>query len=134
MEACIKRLPDNYTPEARQYLCESLAAANIKVSDGVWLAKQLEKFGAWPTHDEWITIGRVLAAGYSVKQIYKYLEARLKAGVPLRQAVAELPEAAEQGLKMLLKVRAEQDAREVAETPKSAFEAISEKLKSIFKR
>jgi len=134
MEACVKKLPDNYTSEAKQYLCESLAAANIKFSDGIWLVRQLEKLGVWPTHEEWLVIGRVLAAGYSAKQVYKYLEARVKAGVPLKQAVGELPEAAEQGLKMLLKARAEEDAREVAETPKSVFESVAERLKSLFKR
>jgi len=134
MEACVKRLPDNYTFEAKQYLCESLAAANIKLSDGIWLAKQLEKLGVWLTHDDWIIVGRVLAAGYSAKQVYKYLEARIKAGVPPREVIKELPEAAEQGLKMLLKARAEEEVREIAETPKSTFEGLAEKLRSLFRR
>jgi len=134
MEACVKRLPGNYTPEAKQYLCESLAAANIKLSDGIWLARQLEKLSVWPTHDEWIVIGRVLAAGYSARQVYRYLEVRIKSGASFKQAVSELPKAAEQGLKNVLRARAEEDAREVAETPKSVFEGIAEKLKSLFKR
>jgi len=134
MEECVKRLPRNYTPEAGQYLCEAIAAAGLKYPDGVWLARRLEKLGAWLAQEDWVTIGRVAAAGYSVRQIYGYLEARIRAGVPPQQAVAELPEAAEYGLRRLLKARAEQDVREVAETPKSAFEVIAEKLKSLFRR
>jgi len=134
MEDCAKRLPQNYTPEAKQYLCEAIAAAGLKHSDGVWLARRLEKLGVWLAQEDWVVIGRVAAAGYSVRQIYRYLEARIKAGVPPQQAVAELPEAAERGLRQLLKARAEQDVREVAETPKSVFEAIAERLKSLFGR
>jgi len=134
MEDCVKKLPQNYTPESKRYLCEAIAAAGLKYPDGVWLARRLEKLGVWLAQDDWVVIGRVASAGYSVKQIYRYLEARVKAGVPPQQAVAELPEAAEYGLRQLLKARAEQDVREVAETPKSAFETIAEKLKSLLRR
>jgi len=133
MEACVKRLPDNYTPEAKQYLCESLAAANIKFSDGIWLAKRLERHGVWPMHEEWLVIGRVLAAGYSVRQVYKYLEVRILAGVSFKQTIKELSEAAEQGLKMALKIRAE-ETKEAVRAPKSVFEVFAEKLKSLFRR